>query len=64
MNKIVVNFNFPHLTVEQYNNILTETEPLRKAAIRAVIHVAAPNGKGCLYAISGKVKHTLMLLVQ
>ena len=31
MDKIVVNFNFPHLTVEQYNNILTETEPLRKA---------------------------------
>ena len=47
MNKIVVNFNFPHLTVEQYNNILIETEPLRKARYPGLLfHVAAPNGNG------------------
>jgi hypothetical protein len=47
MNKIVVNFNFPHLTVEQYENILAETEPLRKANYPGLLfHVAAANGEG------------------
>lgn len=47
MGKIVVNFNFPRLTVEQYDNILVETEPLRKASYPGLLfHVAAPNGEG------------------
>jgi len=47
MSNIVVNFNFSHLTVEQYNNILTETEPLRKASYPGLLfHVAAPDGEG------------------
>ena len=47
MNKIVVNFRFPHLTIEQYNTILTETEPLRKASYPGLLfHVAAPDGEG------------------
>jgi hypothetical protein len=47
MSQIVVNFNFPHLTAEQYNHILAETEPLRKASYPGLLfHVAAPNGKG------------------
>lgn len=47
MKKIVVNFNFAHLTVEQYNNILSETEPLRKARYPGLLfHVAAPKGTG------------------
>jgi hypothetical protein len=47
MKKIVVNFNFPYLTVEQYNAILAETEPLREASYPGLLfHVAAPNGQG------------------
>ena len=47
MKKIVVNFNFDNLTVEQYNNILKETEPLRKANYPGLLfHVAAPAGNG------------------
>jgi len=47
MSQIVVNFNFPHLTVEEYNNILAETEPKRKASYPGLLfHVAAPNGQG------------------
>ena len=47
MSKIVVNFNFPKLSPEQYNNILKETEPLRKASYPGLLfHVSAPNGAG------------------
>lgn len=47
MSKIVVNFNFPDLSPEQYDKILLETEPQRKANYPGLLfHVAAPNGKG------------------
>ena len=47
MKKIVVNFNFDSLTIDQYNNILKETEPLRKANYPGLLfHVAAPKGNG------------------
>jgi hypothetical protein len=47
MSKIVVNFNFPDLTVTAYNAILAESEPLRKTRYPGLLfHVAAPNKNG------------------
>lgn len=47
MKKIVVYFNIPHLTVEQYDNLLRESEPIRNSKYPGLLfHVAAPDGKG------------------
>jgi hypothetical protein len=45
MSKIVVNFNFPYLTTDAYNDIIAE--PIRKANFPGLLfHVAAPKGAG------------------
>ena len=47
MGTIIVNFKFPHLTVEQYNKILAESEHQRQANYPGLLfHVAAPDGNG------------------